>query len=198
MIEAARFLTCLAWSETPDGDLVATTSGGAVKLHKPVVYQEAEGGRSWWRVVFAVDGGRTVGFRLGTYDRRKPPGNRSCAGVLHIPGLERRGCCECHRDRCVRQRIRCRRHAIPGFPGNHRRAAGSTERRFHRRIRFREQAQPTRYGTVLLRGVLIPKISVSLSLFSHALRAYWIRGLFALEPYRSKPLRQPRWQRVQD
>jgi hypothetical protein len=57
---------------TPDGDLVATTSGGAVKLHKPVVYQEAEGGRKLVAGSFAVDGGRTVGFRLGTYDRRKP------------------------------------------------------------------------------------------------------------------------------
>jgi uncharacterized protein (TIGR03437 family) len=57
---------------TPDGDLVATTSGGAVKLHKPVVYQEAEGGRKLVAGGFAVDGGRTVGFRLGTYDRRKP------------------------------------------------------------------------------------------------------------------------------
>lgn len=57
---------------TPDGDLVATTSAGAVKLHGPVVYQEAEGGRKLVAGSFAVDGGRTVGFRLGTYDRRKP------------------------------------------------------------------------------------------------------------------------------
>jgi uncharacterized protein (TIGR03437 family) len=57
---------------TPDGDLVATTSDGAVTLHKPVVYQEAEDGRKLVAGSFAVDGGRTVGFRLWTYDRRKP------------------------------------------------------------------------------------------------------------------------------
>jgi len=56
---------------TPDGDLVATTSGGAVKLHKPVAYQEVEGGRKLVAGSFAVDGGRIVGFRLGIYDRRK-------------------------------------------------------------------------------------------------------------------------------
>jgi hypothetical protein len=57
---------------TPGGDLVATASRGSVKLHKPVVYREAEGARKLVASSFAVDGGRTVGFRLGTYDRRKP------------------------------------------------------------------------------------------------------------------------------
>ena len=57
---------------TPGGDLVATTSGGAVRLHRPVVYQEAEGGRKLVAGGFAIDGRRTAGFWLGSYDRRKP------------------------------------------------------------------------------------------------------------------------------
>lgn len=56
---------------TADGELVATTPDGAVRLHKPVVYQEAEGGRKLVAGSFAVEGGRIAGFRLGSYDRRK-------------------------------------------------------------------------------------------------------------------------------
>jgi uncharacterized protein (TIGR03437 family) len=57
---------------TSDGDLVATTSGGSIEMHKPVVYQEADGARKAVAGTFAVTSGRTVGFRLGTYDHRKP------------------------------------------------------------------------------------------------------------------------------
>jgi uncharacterized protein (TIGR03437 family) len=56
----------------PDGDLVATTSNGAVTLHKPVVYQDAAGARKLVTDSFAITAGRTVGFRLGAYDRQKP------------------------------------------------------------------------------------------------------------------------------
>jgi uncharacterized protein (TIGR03437 family) len=57
---------------TPGGDLVATTLDGSIQLHKPVVYQEAEGTRKVVAGTFAMTAGRTVGFRLGTYDHRKP------------------------------------------------------------------------------------------------------------------------------
>ena len=57
---------------TPHGDLVATTLGGSIKLHKPVVYQEADAARNVVAGSFAVTSGRTVGFHLGTYDHRKP------------------------------------------------------------------------------------------------------------------------------
>ncbi len=56
---------------TPDGDLVATTLDGSIKLHKPVVYQEAEGVRNLVAGSFALTAGHTVGFRLETYDHRK-------------------------------------------------------------------------------------------------------------------------------
>ena len=56
---------------TPDGDLDATTSAGSIKLQKPIIYQQAEGGRQVVAGSFAI-AGRTVGFRLGNYDRRKP------------------------------------------------------------------------------------------------------------------------------
>jgi uncharacterized protein (TIGR03437 family) len=57
---------------TPDGDLVATTLDGSIQLHKPVIYQDAAGARKVVAGSFAVTAGRTVGFRLGTYDHRKP------------------------------------------------------------------------------------------------------------------------------
>src|SRR5260370_3718443 len=57
---------------TTDGDLVATALGGSLELHKPVVYQEADGARKAVAGSLAVTSGRTVGFRLGRYDRRKP------------------------------------------------------------------------------------------------------------------------------
>ena len=54
------------------GDLLLRAAAGEVRLHKPVAYQEGEGGR---RVEvsarYVVEGGR-VRFRLGAYDRRLP------------------------------------------------------------------------------------------------------------------------------
>ena len=90
---------------TSDGDLVATTSGGSIEMHKPVVYQEADGARKAVAGTFAVTSGRTVGFRLGTYDHRKPLVNRSRAGLLHVPGRKRRGCRQRHHlcGRCLCQ-----------------------------------------------------------------------------------------------
>ena len=57
---------------TSDGDLVATAWGDSLGLHKPVVYQEADGARKLVAGSFVVTSGRTVGFQLGSYDRRKP------------------------------------------------------------------------------------------------------------------------------
>jgi uncharacterized protein (TIGR03437 family) len=57
---------------TRDGDLVAAAEGGTVKFRKPVIYQEAEGGRKLVAGGLAVTGERTVGFVLESYDRQKP------------------------------------------------------------------------------------------------------------------------------
>jgi uncharacterized protein (TIGR03437 family) len=55
-----------------DGDLVVTTSNGALAFHKPVVYQMIDGQRKTVEGSFAMLDKRTVGFRLGSYDRAKP------------------------------------------------------------------------------------------------------------------------------
>src|SRR5581483_1330056 len=54
----------------PNGNLVATALGGAITLHKPVVYQEVDGARKLVAASFVVNAD-TVGFRLGSYDRRR-------------------------------------------------------------------------------------------------------------------------------
>jgi len=56
---------------TSGGDLVATTQGGSIELHRPVVYQETDGGRKAVAADFAVISARTAGFRLGSFDHDK-------------------------------------------------------------------------------------------------------------------------------
>jgi hypothetical protein len=55
-----------------DGDLVVMVAGGALTFHKPVVYQVVDGQRKTVVGSFALLARHTVGFRLGSYDRRKP------------------------------------------------------------------------------------------------------------------------------
>ena len=57
---------------TGDGDLVAATSGGSIKLQTPLVYQEGEGGRKLVAGRFVVTSDHTAGFHLGPYDHNKP------------------------------------------------------------------------------------------------------------------------------
>ena len=54
-----------------NGDLVASTPDGSIALRKPLIYQEGEGARRIISGGFVVSGG-VVGFRVGTYDHRKP------------------------------------------------------------------------------------------------------------------------------
>jgi uncharacterized protein (TIGR03437 family) len=54
------------------GDLVVTAAGGALTFHRPVVYQSINGQRKTIEAGFALLGGSTVGFQLGSYDREKP------------------------------------------------------------------------------------------------------------------------------
>jgi uncharacterized protein (TIGR03437 family) len=59
-------------SVDPAGNLVGRTRGGSFELHKPTVYQESKGVRKAIEATFSLTHGRTVGFRLGTYDRSLP------------------------------------------------------------------------------------------------------------------------------
>lgn len=57
---------------TKAGDLVATTPGGSLTMHKPVAYQDMDGERKSVEAGFTVTANRAVAFRLGPYDRRQP------------------------------------------------------------------------------------------------------------------------------
>jgi hypothetical protein len=54
------------------GNLIAKTTGGEVTLDKPVIYQDVPGTRRAIDGEFALLSPDTVGFRLGSYDHRRP------------------------------------------------------------------------------------------------------------------------------
>jgi uncharacterized repeat protein (TIGR01451 family) len=54
-----------------EGDLVLRTSGGEVRQHKPVIYQEIEGQRQLIAGNFVLLDKSHAGFQLGWYDRTK-------------------------------------------------------------------------------------------------------------------------------
>jgi hypothetical protein len=55
-----------------DGDLAVVAANGEIAFHKPVLYQEKDGGRVPVEGRFALLGKNTVGFTLGRYDRAEP------------------------------------------------------------------------------------------------------------------------------
>jgi uncharacterized protein (TIGR03437 family) len=55
-----------------NGDLLLGINGQQVRMHKPIVYQEAIGGRRKVSGDFAIDNDGAVGFRLGEYDVNQP------------------------------------------------------------------------------------------------------------------------------
>jgi hypothetical protein len=55
-----------------DGDLEVTASGGAMAVHKPVVYQVVNGRRKPVAGDFTLLAKHTVGFRVESYDRGSP------------------------------------------------------------------------------------------------------------------------------
>jgi hypothetical protein len=61
--------------EPETGDLLLSTTGGLLRQHRPVVYQEAEGLRteiaSSYKIAKAPGGETEVGFKLAAYDRSK-------------------------------------------------------------------------------------------------------------------------------
>jgi hypothetical protein len=55
------------------GDVVLGAPGGALRLHRPVAYQEGPRGREPVAAAFDLDGAAgTLGFRLGAYDATRP------------------------------------------------------------------------------------------------------------------------------
>ena len=56
----------------PQGDLVASTAAGPVRLRRPLVYQEVDGVRREIAGAYRKKSGRRVGFRIGPYDRARP------------------------------------------------------------------------------------------------------------------------------
>jgi hypothetical protein len=59
-------------SITLGGDLVISTKTSQIAFHKPLVYQERDGRRQAIPGSFTLLAGRTVSFRLGSYDRSQP------------------------------------------------------------------------------------------------------------------------------
>jgi hypothetical protein len=55
-----------------NGDLILRTSGGEVRQHQPVVYQEIEGVRRAVTGRYLIAGKRRVGFDVGAYDETLP------------------------------------------------------------------------------------------------------------------------------
>jgi hypothetical protein len=55
-----------------NGDLLLHTTGGMVRQHKPVVYQEAEGVRQEISSAYVLKGEQEIGFQLGAYDASQP------------------------------------------------------------------------------------------------------------------------------
>ena len=54
------------------GDLVLDTSGGEIRQHKPLVYQEVDGVQREISGAYVLNGGRQVGFEVAAYDASKP------------------------------------------------------------------------------------------------------------------------------
>ncbi|PYP19022.1 MAG: hypothetical protein DMD54_03995 [Gemmatimonadetes bacterium] len=54
------------------GELVLHVSGGAIRQHKPVVYQEIDGTRQEIAGSYVLRGASRVGFQVAAYDRSRP------------------------------------------------------------------------------------------------------------------------------
>jgi uncharacterized repeat protein (TIGR01451 family) len=53
------------------GELVLRVAGGELRFHKPVAYQEGEGGRQTVEARYRLKGRRSVSFKVGNYDRNR-------------------------------------------------------------------------------------------------------------------------------
>lgn len=64
--EGAQDLTINA-----DGDLILRTAGGDIRQHKPIIYQETDGGKQVIAGRYEIKGDREIGFELAAYDTTK-------------------------------------------------------------------------------------------------------------------------------
>ncbi len=64
------------------GELAIETVAGEVRQHRPEVFQVKNGTKRVVAASYAVKSERVIGFELGEYDSS----NRSCVGLLDIPG----------------------------------------------------------------------------------------------------------------
>ncbi|HEX8565073.1 MAG TPA: SBBP repeat-containing protein [Pyrinomonadaceae bacterium] len=55
-----------------DGDLILRTPGGDIRQHKPIIYQETNGGKQEIAGRYEIKGEREIGFELAPYDTTKP------------------------------------------------------------------------------------------------------------------------------
>ncbi|MGB2898763.1 MAG: SBBP repeat-containing protein, partial [Candidatus Acidiferrum sp.] len=55
-----------------DGGLVLRTTGGEVRLHKPIVYQQVSGTRKEVTGRYVLRGKREIGFEVAAYDANRP------------------------------------------------------------------------------------------------------------------------------
>jgi hypothetical protein len=54
------------------GELVISNAGARMRLHKPLVYQEAEGGRQQVACIYSLDKAGEITFRVEKYDEGRP------------------------------------------------------------------------------------------------------------------------------
>lgn len=57
---------------SPAGELVLRTTGGNIRLHKPVIYQEIDGARKPIDGGYVLQDDRRVGFQVAAYDAARP------------------------------------------------------------------------------------------------------------------------------
>ncbi len=67
-----RFQGAVGLAIDAQGDLILATAGGDIRLHKPVVHQEVEGGRREIAGAYVLKEGDEVGVDVAVYDTGKP------------------------------------------------------------------------------------------------------------------------------
>lgn len=67
-----RFEGATAMHLEANGDLVLATAAGDIRQHRPLALQDTQAGRKQIAAAFVLEGDRTVSFRVGAYDRRRP------------------------------------------------------------------------------------------------------------------------------
>ena len=57
---------------SPAGELILRTADGAIRMHKPVIYQQIGGSRRPIAGGYVIKAGQTVSFQVATYDATRP------------------------------------------------------------------------------------------------------------------------------